>query len=244
MVNIVMLVHNRLRLTEQALRTLAQNTPADSYTLALVDDASDDFRTARLLTNYALQRSNATHLRIEKSPHVLARGKNIGVAWSEQVFGRGDWLYLSDNDVAFLPGWITQMVQVAEASEPRGFKLWGGQVHPFHQPINNGAFCVQEIWGDEKEFARWTEHQVLDGPSWLMRWDTWNKIGPFSRECAPGPCQSEDAEWCARLVAAGGRIGVVHPHVVAHTGLTQTDGKDAPGRAAREAGMMEGVFYE
>lgn len=250
MTNIVMLCHNRLRLLEQALRTLAQNTPAEEVTVTLVDDCSSDFRVRRLLEVYAA-RQRWTCIRIEKSEHVLARAKNTGVYWSEQTFGRGDWLYLSDSDVAFLPGWLGMLIQTAEASEPRGYKLWGGQIHPYHLPVHepkyepDGSQVFHVDFGKPGDGnARWTEHQVLDGPSWLMRWSTWDLVGPLDPYCAPGTCQGEDGGWCDRLRASGGRIGVVHPHVIAHTGLTNTSGADAPGRAEREAQMIPGILYE
>jgi len=236
MTNIIMLCHNRLRLLQQALRTLYDNTPREEFTLTLVDDQSTDFRVRRTLEDWA-QAGNATLLTINKSAHVLARAKNLGAFWSEQSFGRGEWLYFSDSDVAFTPGWLGSLTGSAEVSECFGYKLWGGQAHPFHQP-DSASF----ISGPQAVAIK--EYLVLDGPSWLMRWSTWDAVGEFSRECAPGTCQSEDAEWCARLTQNGGRIGVVHPHVVLHTGLTNTSGTDAPGRKERESQRVAGYIYE
>ncbi len=231
-----MICHNRLRLLQQALRTLYDNTPREEFTLTLVNDASTDFRVDRALGDWA-QAGNATLLRIEKSAHILARGKNIGVAWSEQCFGRGEWLYLSDSDVAFTGMWLERLTDRAEYAETLGFKLMGGQVHPYHLPIEAPR-------GERHLSEGFSELQVLDGPSWLMRWGTWDRTRPLLRTNAPGTCQGEDGEWCARLVQNGGRIGVVHPHVVAHTGLTNTAGADAPGRKEREALRLPGILYE
>jgi len=239
MTNVVMLCHNRLRLLQQALRTLYDNTPREEFTLTLVDDQSTDFRARRALEDWA-QAGNATLLTINKSAHVLARGKNLGAFWSEQSFGRGEWLALCDSDVAFTPNWLETLIAGAEAGEIHGFKLFGGQAHPFHQFDPNLFITI----GERFKGTVLREHQVLDGPSWFMRWSTWDQTGPFSRDCAPGTCQSEDAEWCARLTQNGGRIGVVHPHVVLHTGLTNTAGADAPGRKEREAARVAGVLYE
>lgn len=237
MTNIVFLCHNRLRLTEQALQSLYQHTPRESFNLTIVDDASDDFRLSKRLHEVAAN-ANATYLRIEKSAHVLARAKNIGVAWSEQTFGRGDWLYLSDSDVWFSEGWLEKMTLAARVFPE--FYLMGGQVHPFHQRISGAHYDNFDV---AKTGITITEHSVLDGPSWLMHWETWDEYGPFDRKSAPGPCRSEEYPFCERLRAAHGRIGVIQPHVVAHTGLTQTDGKDAPGRKEREAQMIPGVLY-
>ncbi len=232
MTNIIMLCRDRLRLTEQALATLVANTSREEYTLTLVDDGSQDFRAQRLLRVWAETHANCALVRIEKSAHVLARAKNLGAFWSEQTFGRGEWLYLSDSDVAFTRDWLKLLSITAENSEKDGFMLWGGQVHPFHQAIP-----------EDDSRCGMTEHVMLDGPSWLMRWSTWDKVGPL-RGNAPGTCQGEDVDWCQRLTQIGGRIGVVRPHVVAHTGLTNTAGADAPGRKEREAGRIAGILYE
>jgi hypothetical protein len=228
--NIVMLVRNRHRLTEQALNSLLRNTPREEFTLTLVDDASDDFRTRRTI-ELASSCANATLVRIEKSSHVLARAKNLGVFWSRQTFGAGEWLYLSDNDVWFSPGWLGRLTETAEINEGHGYKLFGGQVHPYHRPISQ---IQEDFW----------EHSMLDGPSWLMRWKTWRSVGELNPSGASGPCRGEDVDWCHALTAKGGRIGVIQPHVVVHTGLTQTDGADAPGRTDRERVRVNGVLYE
>lgn len=236
--NIVLLAHDRLRLTEQALESLYAHTDRAQFNLTLVDDASSDFRVQRLLKKFG-EKSNATLLRIETSAHVLARAKNIGVAWSEQTFGRGDWLYISDSDVYFAKGWLEKLTACFVRTESLGMQLIGGQVHPYHQPLST--------WGEDLISGSpplLTEHCVLDGPSWLMRWETWEDMGDMDSGCAPGVCQGEDGGWCDRLREKGGRIGAIHPHVVSHTGLTNSAGQDAPGRKEREAMRWPGVLYE
>lgn len=232
MTSVVMICRGRYRLLAQAIESLRENTERESYNVVFVHDSlSDDFRVGSLLKRVAGGMSNAQLVTLENSDHVLARMKNLGVAWSEQTWGRGDWLYLSDSDVWFSPGWLEALTLQAENSEDLRFRLWGGQVHPFHVGIPIPQ------WGI-------TEHSVLDGPSWLMRWDTWSRIGGLSRKCAPGVGQSEEYPFCSKLLAGGGRIGVIHPHAVVHTGLTQTDGKDAPGREEREKTIPKGVIAE
>lgn len=261
MTNIVMLIGpGRYRLTQQALESLQSGTDPDSYSLTLVCDGVD-FRTRSLVDRQAENEPvTSTVLHVENSGHTLSQLKNLGVAWSEQRFGRWEWLYFSDNDVFFTLGWMGKLTDVAGKSESLGFRLWGGQIHPFHQK----KYQDPEI----PECAhRITEHVILDGPSWLMRWNTWDEYGPFQRTTAPGPCQSEEYPFCERLtlpihpsvaqrteyekyvdgnrnleIIGGGRIGVISPHVVVHTGLTHLNGQDAPGRKERELMIPEGVL--
>lgn len=226
--NVCMLATGRYRLTKQTLESLYANTPEKSFNLTVVNDEESDFRVRNLLRSY-MSRRNFSLLEVGNSGHVLSQLKNLAVGWSSQRFGRGDFLYISDGDVCFCEGWLDKLTTLAVNTEPLGFRLWGGQIHPFHQPI--------------QETDTMTEHSILDGPSWLMRWKTWNEVGPFNKRNAPGPCQSEEFPFCERI-CKGGRIGVIHPHVVYHTGLTQTDGKDAPGRKEREALIPQGVLAE
>ncbi len=226
MTNIVMVVKDRLRLTQQALESLASHTNCNDYTLCLVDDNSQDFRVRKLLHETSL-RPNVTFIRIEKSAGVVARAKNIGAAWSRQTFGEGAWLYFTDNDTYFKAGWLPTLVEYATGGEDRwNVKLVGGQSHPFHHAESDGSLSV------------------LDGPSWLLRWSTWEKYGPFPSDCAPGTCQSEEYPVCNRIREAGGKIWSIDPPVVIHTGLTNTKGEKAPGYEERKALMEPGVVYE
>lgn len=252
MTNVVMISKDRPRLLRQAIESLYANTVPKDFNLTVVDDDSQDFRAKKYLRSLTYR--NFCLLEVQNSGHVLAQLKNLGVFYSRQRFGAGDWLHLGDSDVCFMPGWLETLHTMAYCGETVGFRLFGGQVHPFHNPISG------PIYSSDMKVAL-AEHAVLDGPSWFMRWKTWREVGPLSRTCAPGTCQSEDAEWCARLTApinggsyrhaerygvgrGGGRIGVVSPHIVIHTGLTNTKGEDCVGRAEREAMIPAGVVAE
>jgi len=226
MTSIVMICRDRYKLLKQAVDSLRAHTWAGDYNIVFVLDPGFDFRVSNLLMRTCEEMPGRAQLiTLNTSDHVLARAKNIGVEWSRQCWGETDWLYLSDSDVWFAEGWLEKLTEFAAVGEKDDFRLWGGQIHPFHRvdPVGDCA--------------------VLDGPSWLMRWETWN-TGQLARDCAPGPCQSEEYPFCATLRKRGGRIGVIHPHVVVHTGLTQTDGRDAPGRDARLAMIPQGVLAE
>lgn len=233
MTNIIMLVGpGRYRLTRQALETLASCTDPATYSLTIVMDEGD-FRTQSLvMRGDSPIEAPTTLLRVSNSGHTISQLKNLGVAWSEQRFGRGDWLYISDSDVAFTPGWLEKLTEMATHTENGQYRLWGGQVHPFHKPRI------------EEESPVMTEHLILDGPSWLMRWGTWDMCGPFPRTTAPGVCQSEEYPFCQDLIGRLWRIGVIHPHVVYHTGLTHLDGHDCVGRKEREAMIPKEILSE
>lgn len=233
MTNIVMTIRDRFKLTEQAIVSLYRNS-YEPFTLTIVDDQSEDFRIRKLITSLSLSTvvGSPAIVRIERSKHVLSQAKNLGVYWSQQYFGRGDWLCICDNDVYFCEGWLEKMETAARSMSASRFELWGGQSHPFHSPIS------------EFPSKKATEHNCLAGTHWFMPYSTWDKYGPFDRTTAPGVCQSEDFAFTERIRADGGRIGVVWPHVVLDCGITNSDGKPSPGAEEKMKRRVAGVYYE
>jgi hypothetical protein len=220
MINIVMIARNRPNLTRQAVVSLYSHTPPGSFNLTLVDDQSDDL--------IEVESPNACVLRIGRSNGVVSKIKNLGVYWSEHYFGRGEWLYLSDNDAFFMDGWSEKLVLAIADGQQYKFALVGGQNHPYHQPIS-GIGVVRE-------------YGAVAGTSWLMPWSTWDTYGPLEESGAPGVGQSEDHAFCQKIRADGYKVGAVWPHVVLDTGITQTDGQLSPGHEHKK--RVEGVVYE
>jgi GT2 family glycosyltransferase len=223
MTNIVMLVKDRPKLTRQALDSIFNHTVPGQYTLTIIDDASAD-KTATLIKGY-----NALVVRSSRSVGILGFLRNTGVAMSEKVFGRGDWLCFLDNDVAVFEGWLANMIEIASCP---GAHLLGGQRHPYHKPNQRLVYgtgrCVEEV-------------DAVAGYSMFMSWDTWDRFGPFDAN-ARGIGQSEDWAFSQRVKKGGGIVGYIHPPVLSHTGLTNTDSKPATGHEAFE--RFPGLIYE
>ena len=233
MTNIVLIARDRPRLVEQCLRTLYMHTPISEFTLCLINDGSAT-ETTRLIEQYAKQK-NCEAVHIVRAIGVVGFLKNLGVWVSERCFGRGDWLYIGDSDTCFSSGWLERLAMCCGHGE---FKLMGGQVHPYHHPED-----MTHIEVPRDRFG-YREYKMLDGPSWLMPWSTWDTHGPLDQDGPAGVCKGEDVTFCNRITAGGGRIGVIHPHVVHHTGLRQTDGNLAPGADLRRERQITGVIYE
>lgn len=219
-INIVMLVKNRWALTVQALQSLKANTSMP-YTLVVIDDCSQwplgmDLQRVAMMDRLSV-------LRLQHPCGVLGKLRNLGAYWSEHCFGRGDWLYFSDNDVAFLPGWAEKLTDCAR--ENPGTLLIGGQNHPYHQPIGGAT-------GDGLRL-----YAAVAGTSHLMRWSTW-LYNPYPETGGAGTGQSEDTALCREL----GRVGAIWPHVVIDASLTDSEGKPVQGVELKQ--RVEGVYYE
>lgn len=223
-INIVMLICNRPRLTAQALDSLERNTW--KYNLTIVDDST---KFNELPTRF--QYAQIIH---NPKPGCIGAGRNAGIQASQKEFGKGQALYLSDNDVYFKPRW-DQVLLVYQRLHGREVKIIGGGCHPYLQPKD---YIAQ---GDKYNL---TSRDAISGYSWLLEWDTWDKFGPFV-EHAVGVRQSEDWEYCQRVIQAGYLVGSVMPEVVLHTGVTDTNGKLIPGADMLYAQeFTEGVIVE
>lgn len=222
--NIVMLVKNRWRLTAQALTSLYQHTAMNEFNLTFIDDASSPSESLHW-EGYVDGKSNATILRIEKSHGITGQARNLGVYWSEKYFGRGDYLYLSDNDVYFTDNWLGVMRDMMSHCN---VAVLGGGNHPFLKPNGEMGQTLQGHIGCVAGNYTVTTHDAIAGYTHLMRWETWDKYGPHDAH-APGTSQSEDYKFCQDIIKDGGVVGSVFPEVVYACGLTNTSGQPAIG---------------
>ncbi len=222
MMNVVVLVKNRPRLTLQCLTTLVKHTDVE-WNAVIVDDGSKP-ETRDMLSLFGL-RDNVAVLRNETSKGITGQARNLSCYWAEKYWGRGDFLYLSDNDVCFLPGWASMMVTVLDSW--KDLRVLGGARHPYHQPIAT--------------YPSWQETDAVAGYSQLMTWHTWDTWGPLDAH-APGTCQSEDFKFCQEIREDGFKVGYLREPVLIDCGLTGTDGKPAIGWEVKP--RMDGVLYE
>jgi len=243
--NIVMLVKDRWTLTLQAFNSLYRHTAPDEFTLTIIDDDSSIpvHRALRTWVAAPMHYKNAALLQINRSKAITGQARNLGVYWSEKYFGRGEFLYLSDNDVYFRPHWLETLIAVMHSSSQWG--VVAGSTHPFH-----GRNYTHETYFANNDSApphlrgqavQVFEHDAVSGYSHLMRWETWDKYGPLDAR-APGTGQSEDFKFCQQIIQAGGRVGSVWPEVVYACGLTDTFGKPAVG--ADKMHRYPGVIQE
>lgn len=225
-VNIIMLTRNRRKLFLQSMDTLYENTPNELYNLTVIDDqstvekqtAANEPPLAEALTGS----TNACSLRIGHSKGITGQARNLGVYWAEKYWGRGDFLYLSDNDLYFTPRWLEKLVDAFE--DPRCqpvLKLMGAWNHPFLQPTWKSG-----QWPDKPISV--ATHDAVAGASQLMRWETWDKYGPNDAH-APGVGQSEDWKFCQDIIKGGGKVGSVYPRLAFNCGVTNSLGQPSPG---------------
>ncbi len=221
MTNVTMLCHGRMKLTIQALRSMG-----DVPNLTVLDDASPGGAT--------LEPASAPNLLVIANKVSAGTGaaRNQVIAASESRFGRGQYLYLSDNDVCFLTtAWLPILIERYERAWEHGFRVLGAYNHPFHQQQLTEVPEVREV-------------EALALQSMLMRWEVWDAYGPFVPTPVGKVCQSEDVAFARKLKDDGYRIGVISPALVVNTGITNSFGDKIPGWETVKAQVPEGVFCE
>lgn len=225
-VNVTMIARNRHRLTEQAQRTLLENTNAELGYFTILDDGSEP-------------PLDGVHRRNKVASGGAGPARNQVIEVAETLTGRKDLLYLSDNDIIAMPRWLDLLTELWPAAYAQGFRVIGGYAHPFNRTSLGAWPQYSEVMG-----RTMVVHETLAvaTQSWLMDWETWDKYGPFAE--APGVRQSEDVDMCQRIRKDGGKVGYVTPFCVQNCSLTDTFGKEVPGAELLRAEMQEGIIYE
>lgn len=215
---------DRVKLLFQTLQSLVNTTNFQLVNrIVWVDDGSELVDEIDYLNNkYFLNKTmGLEYVTFYKSSSRLGVGgaKNRGV-WLHKDMGAGDLLYIFDSDVLFTDNWLDRILGYHEdyGSE---FKIIGGGIHPFLQPrLNEG-------------YSDLTSHDAVSGWSWSLSYETWNRYGKLE-DNSLGTGKSEDWEYCQRIRHDGFKVGCAYPQFIAHTGMTNTEGQDIPGRKESE----------
>jgi len=230
MTNFTMLVHNRPRLTQQALRSLGDCSEMTVTVLGHNCDPETQYVVTESLQH--LDTDSSVCFLWEQSGTGAARNRVIGDA--EHYHGRGEFLYLSDNDVYFLrPDWLKILIANYEIGWKHGFCVLGAYNHPYHQ--HGARFSGAEGY----EIA---EVSALALQSMLMKWEVWDRYGPFKRTTPGMVCDNEDVEFAWRIAANGFRLGVIDPPLLVNCGITNSFGGKIPGWEIVQAQAPEGVI--
>lgn len=221
-VDIIIPVHNRWKHTKQTLDSLFAHTERSLFKLYVVDDGSDE-ETALGLREHPE--------RFELIKHVLPIGpgasRNQAARMITEKYGRGEYLYHSDNDVYFTRGWLGSMTAIFDSFEDQRLKVLGGSCHPYLQTSTRLAWNIIPPYPYTVGIK-----DAVSGYSQLMTWETWDKYGPFDesmRGAKEKIMGSEDWAFCQKIVKDGFKVGSIEPEVIIPCGKTNTYGKPATG---------------
>ncbi len=211
--SIVVLCYNGLEeTTRPCLESIIKNTPADSYELIVVDNASAD-GTAGYLKTFAAQHTHV-RLQLNDTNKGYAGGNNDGIKLAQ-----GQYIVLLNNDTLVPEGWLDRLLKLF--NEQPGVGLVG--------PVTNSAGneqCIELDGLNEKNFEEiasayverqkgaWFITEKLGFFCVAMRHTLPEKIGYLDEKFGIG--MFEDDDYCVRAMAAGFKLRVALDSFVRH----------------------------
>ena len=210
--SVIMPVFNQAEYTEKCLLTLAANGGADpDFELVIVDNGSSDW------TRYLL---NA----FEGDIKILRNDLNLGFARANNqgaATAQGEYLVFLNNDTIPHPGWLREMVAMADSDPAIG--IVGAQLlYPDSQKIQHAGIEMQNgipehaHRGVEANDPRVNQARDLDmvtGACMLVRADLFQRLEGFDVAYLNGV---EDVDLCLQVRELGYRVVYCADAVVEH----------------------------
>lgn len=205
---VVILTKNRYKLFSQTITSLHKNTPRELFDVMVIDDGSEIEHIAYI---YGLKSGEMVDHLIATKTGSLGFNKNIGAEFAR--FLGYEYVYQSDDDMYFLPGWLEKCLNAIDAPKEL-ITVIGAYCHPFLQPNN------------DLKLNTLNTVDAINGNSMFMRTKDWAK---YKMQETNGIMASEDWEMCQRIRKAGGLCVKFTENLVLHCGITNSCGEPATG---------------
>jgi glycosyltransferase involved in cell wall biosynthesis len=214
---VILITKDRPKLFEQTVRSLFKNTPRELFDLIVVDDGSEEIEYRKAKYNhdhgfYPYKQADHLILTDFKSPSIC---RNLGMEIAARK--RYKYVYHSDNDMYFLPGWLEKCIDLKENQGYKNLTIIGPYCHPFLQENNDIL--------DNKSEDFYTV-DANSGNSWFIETKDYMHYGLIEHE---GIMNSEDWEMCQRIRKDGKLCVALREKLVLHCGITNSRGEPSVG---------------
>jgi GT2 family glycosyltransferase/tetratricopeptide (TPR) repeat protein len=209
-VSIIILGFNQVEYTKKCIETIREHTK-QAYELILVDNGSHDGTEA--------------FFRSVPGAKVIRNAENLGVSkgWNQGMrIATGEYLLILNNDIIVGPGWLENMVRLAESDAaigmvgPRSNYIAGPQIVPAvpYKKIEDIQPFIKK-WQKENELSC-EEWGFIKGFSLLIPRRVFDKVGFFDERFGKG--NFEDDDYCLRVRYHGFKTSIAHDSFIHHFG--------------------------
>ena len=211
-ISCVIPVFNHLDVTRACLRSLEETVSGVEYEVILVNDASDD------ATTQGLRELQSDRVALVQNP------RNCGYAYSNNqgaARATGEILFLLNNDLVFLPGWLEPMLNAFQKVKKLGL-VGNVQLNAATGEIDHAGVLVslratldhkRSPNGGQTGTPAYTRVHLITAACCAIRRDLFLRAGGFDEAFVNG---GEDMDLCFRLSRLGYRIAVANQSVVKH----------------------------
>ncbi len=212
--SIIIPVFNKVEFTRKCLEALIENTPDGLYEVIIVDNASSD-GTHEFLTC------------LEGDVKIITNETNLGFAKACNQGAHaasGKYLVFLNNDTIPLPGWLSELVSVADKHDDIGI-VGSKLLFPDGTLQHAGVVLVETpsgklgnhlYWGYPGDFPpanKARDFQVVTAACMLMPGDLFFNAGGFDERYING---MEDVDLCLRIKRSGKRVFYCPNSVLTH----------------------------
>lgn len=211
-VSIIIPVFNKLSYTRNCLKAIERNTPAGMYEIIVVDNASSDGTRDYLAS---LEKAVTVRTNIENVGFTKACNQGARIA-------KGKYICFLNNDAEPEPGWLENMVGLAESDDSIGI-VGSKLVYPDRRLQEAGGIVFSDGSGwnygrfgdpDDPSFNYVREVDYVSGASLLIRHDLLKKLNYFDERYSPG--YYEDTDLCFGARSLGYKVIYCPFSVVVH----------------------------
>jgi len=212
--SIIIPVFNKLEFTKQCIEKLIENTPGELYEVIIVDNASTDGTHEFLAC-------------LEGDITIITNEINLGFAKACNLGARaasGKYLVFLNNDTIPHPGWLTELVKVADEHNDIGI-VGSKLLFPDGTIQHAGVVIVKTPAGKLGNHLHWgypgdfppanqaRDFQIVTAACMLIPRDLFFETGSFDERYING---MEDVDLCLKVRATGKRVFYCPSSVLTH----------------------------
>lgn len=224
LVSIVIPVYNKFRTTYNCLKSIAENLPACSFELIIVDDCSRD---ETLFAGFVL--SGAVQFIRNSKNEGFVRSCNAGASSA-----RGKYVLFLNNDTLVRPEWLDELVATFDQVPNVG--IVGSKLFFEDGTLQEAGGITWRLgdswnWGRESDpedprFCYLRDCDYVSGAALMLELEVFEHLKGFDEYYAPA--YYEDADLCFRVRASGKRVVVQPASEIVHLEGVSA-GKDVQG---------------